>query len=235
MSSLAQWMLIERSGASPSGMNFSPDRSTARKLSLAAEAPLLVKCRARSFFTGAQHARLRRHRNPVSHTTHIWMNPFMYRLLFSGLTLLALAACAMGPSRGGPEAKVIGESQYCGTASQDSAISYFANGSVFGDWADYRGINEFDADMARNNGVVVVEMGQRPTGGYNIKLDKNKTALENSTLTIGMEWNAPRLDAAVSQALIASCVAIRPPNGDYDSVRVVDQLGNLRGETRVTR
>ncbi|WP_353108420.1 protease complex subunit PrcB family protein [Salinisphaera dokdonensis] len=163
------------------------------------------------------------------------MNPFMYRLLFSSVLLVTLAACAMGPGRGGPQAKVIGESQYCGTASQDSNVLYFADASAFGDWIDYRGINEFDADMASGNGLVVIEMGQRPTGGYNVQLDKSRTAIENGTLTIGMEWNAPRLDAAVSQALIASCVAVRPPQGDYDTVRVIDQLGKARGETRVSR
>ena len=157
----------------------------------------------------------------------------MYRLLFSGLALMALAACAMGPSHGGPQAKVIGESQYCGTASQDSNVLYFPDASAFGDWVDYRGINEFDADMASGNGVVIVEMGQRPTGGYNVRLDNSKTAIENGTLTIGMEWNAPRLDAAVSQALIASCVALRPPKGDYSKIRVVDQIDNLRGEASV--
>ena len=157
----------------------------------------------------------------------------MYRLLLLSLLLPILAACALGPGRGGAKARVVGESQYCGTASQDSNVLYFPDAATFGDWIDYRGINEFEPDMAKRNGVVVVEMGQRPTGGYNIRLDNDKTAIEGNTLTLGMAWNAPRLDAAVSQALIASCVAIRPPQGSYKTVRVVDQLGKSRGQ--VTR
>ena len=158
----------------------------------------------------------------------------MTRSLFSGLLVLVLAGCALGPGRGGPSAKVIGESQYCGTTSQDSNALYFGNPTEFGNWIDYRSISEFSPSMVAPNGVIVVEMGQRPTGGYSVTLDKNKTAIENDTLTIGMDWKAPRLDAAVSQALIASCVAIRPPAGEYDKVRVVDQLGNLRGEANIT-
>jgi hypothetical protein len=159
----------------------------------------------------------------------------MTRSLFLSLLLFALAGCALGPGRGGPKVDVIGESQYCGTTSQDSNALYFANANAFGNWIDYRRIGEFQPGMASPDGVIVVEMGQRPTGGYSVALDKSRTAIENDTLTIGMEWKAPRLEAAVSQALIASCVAIRPPAGEYDTVRVVDQLGNLRGEARIGR
>ncbi|MES1941991.1 hypothetical protein T5B8_17211 [Salinisphaera sp. T5B8] len=159
----------------------------------------------------------------------------MMRSLFSGLLVFVLAGCALGPGRGGPKVDVIGESQYCGTTSQDSDALYFGNANAFGNWIDYRSIGEFSPDMAAPNGVIVVEMGQRPTGGYTVSLDRSRTAIENDTLTIGMDWKAPRLDAAVSQALVASCVALRPPAGDYNKVRVVDQLGNLRGEARVSR
>lgn len=158
----------------------------------------------------------------------------MYRLLLLSLLLPILAACAAGPGRG-VQAQVVGESQYCGTASQDSSVRYFPDADAFGNWIDYRNTHDFNAGMAQGNGVVVVEMGQRPTGGYNIRLDNNETTIEDNTLTLGMTWNAPRLDAAVSQALIASCVAIRPPQGEYDTIRVVDQLGDLRGQARVKR
>ncbi|MES1926940.1 protease complex subunit PrcB family protein [Salinisphaera sp. T31B1] len=157
----------------------------------------------------------------------------MTRLLITTVLLTLIAGCSLNPFRGASGAQVIGESQYCGTASQDSAAHYFADASSFGDWIDYRSISEFKPSMAVNGGVIVVEMGQRPTGGYNIKLDRKDTKIANDTLTLSMVWNAPRLDAAVSQALIASCVAIRPPKGNYSRVRVVDQLGNLRGQASV--
>jgi len=157
----------------------------------------------------------------------------MTRLLLPICLLLLVTGCAVNPFRGASGAQVIGESQYCGTSSQDSAAQYFGDASTFGDWLAYRSISEFKPSMAVNGGVIVVEMGQRPTGGYNIKLDRKNTKIQNDTLTLAMEWNAPRLDAAVSQALIASCVAIRPPKGDYSHIRVVDQLGNLRGEAAI--
>jgi len=157
----------------------------------------------------------------------------MTRLLTTTVLLLLIAGCSINPFRGASGAQVIGESEYCGTSSQDSAAQYFADASSFGDWIDYRSVSEFKPSMAVNGGVIIVEMGQRPTGGYNIKRDRKQTKVVGDTLTLSMVWNAPRLDAAVSQALIASCVAIRPPKGNYSHIRVVDQLGNVRGETVV--
>ncbi|GAB3682786.1 protease complex subunit PrcB family protein [Salinisphaera aquimarina] len=157
----------------------------------------------------------------------------MLRLATIFIVLGLLAACSINPFRGSSGARVVGESQYCGTSSQDSDAHYFADSSVFEDWLDYRSISEFKPSMAVNGGIIIVEMGQRPTGGYSIKLDRSKTKVQGNTLTLSMEWKAPRLDAAVSQALIASCVAIRPPAGNYSRIRVVDQLGNVRGEAAV--
>lgn len=158
----------------------------------------------------------------------------MFRVFLLGTVMCLLAACSLNPMRGGGQnVKIVGESDYCGTSSQDSNALYFADADAFGDWIAYRSITEFKPSMARDNGVLVVEMGQRPTGGYNIKVDRGKTHIDNGTLTLGMEWNAPRLDAAVSQALIASCVAIEPPKGEYQRVQVVDQLGNVRGTARI--
>ncbi|WP_158590791.1 protease complex subunit PrcB family protein [Salinisphaera sp. LB1] len=126
----------------------------------------------------------------------------------------------------------MGKSTYCGTPSQASEVHYFADPDAFQNWIDYRNVNGFNPKMARN-GVLIVEMGQRPTGGYDIQLDGKKTGIKNNVLTIGMDWHAPRLDAAVSQAMITPCVALHLPQGQYNKVKVVDQLGNLRGSADV--
>ncbi|AWN17528.1 hypothetical protein SALB1_3334 [Salinisphaera sp. LB1] len=127
---------------------------------------------------------------------------------------------------------MVGKSTYCGTPSQASEVHYFADPDAFQNWIDYRNVNGFNPKMARN-GVLIVEMGQRPTGGYDIQLDGKKTGIKNNVLTIGMDWHAPRLDAAVSQAMITPCVALHLPQGQYNKVKVVDQLGNLRGSADV--
>lgn len=157
-------------------------------------------------------------------------------LMRLGLLLIAsvaIAGCStlhLGRSASG--VSVVGKSTYCGTPSQASEVHYFSDPDAFQNWIDYRNVNGFNEKMARN-GVLIVEMGQRPTGGYDIRLDSKKTGIKNNVLTISMNWHAPRLDAAVSQAMITPCVALHLPQGQYNKVKVVDQLGNLRGSADV--
>lgn len=151
------------------------------------------------------------------------------RLGLLAIAAAAIAGCSvlhLGESASG--VKVIGRNTYCGTPSQASAVHYFASPNAFQNWIDYRDISGFNPNMARN-GVLIVEMGERPTGGYRIDLDGKETGINNHVLTVGMDWHAPRLDAAVSQALISECVALHLPQGNYNKVKVVDQLGNTRG------
>lgn len=147
---------------------------------------------------------------------------------------LGLAGCSLLRLGGNPSGvSVIADSNYCGTPSQASEVHYFANPNSFQTWVDFRNIPGFSRDMARN-GALVVEMGQRPTGGYYISLDGEKTGIHNGVLTIVMDWHAPRQDAAVSQALTSECVVLGLPSGTYHEVNVVDQIGNSRGRIKVT-
>lgn len=148
----------------------------------------------------------------------------------SGLALLA--GCSVIPFNSGM-VNVVDSSVYCGTTSQQSAVHYFATQAAFAKWIDYRGIQAFDAGAAAEGGAIVVEMGQRMTGGYEMELMPGVTHIENNTLYLGMAWTAPPHYAAISQALTAPCVVIEPPEGDYDKIVVVDQLGNVRGTAKV--
>lgn len=152
------------------------------------------------------------------------------RTLILLFAFLLVSGCSILPfwGRSAEGVKEIGSDNYCGTADQHSDVHYFANPNEFQNWIDYRNIRGFNANMARD-GVLIVEMGMRPTGGYYIALDGEHTKLEDGVLDVGMKWHAPRLDAAVGQAMITQCVALRLPKGDYNKVRVVDQLGNSRG------
>lgn len=154
------------------------------------------------------------------------------RLVVICLVLAGLAGCSLNPLRQG-EARVVERSVYCGTTSQQSAAHYFAAEADFAEWIEYRGIMAFDADAATDRGVIVVEMGQRPTGGYDIELMPDNIRIENDTLFLGVRWTAPPHYAAISQALTAPCMVVVPPRGEYKRIVVVDQLGHTRGTARV--
>lgn len=151
-------------------------------------------------------------------------------LLFACLSIAGCSLLRFGGNASG--VTEVGYSLYCGTPSQDSEVHFFPDPNAFKSWIDYRNITQFDRDMAEG-GALVVELGQRPTGGYTISLNGDKTGIHGDTLQVGIDWYAPRLDAAVSQAMTSECLVFSLPPGSYDRVKVVDQLGNSRGEVKV--
>ncbi|WP_162622694.1 protease complex subunit PrcB family protein [Salinisphaera orenii] len=158
-----------------------------------------------------------------------------FRLLIVLACIIPLSACALLPRSHWRDMDVIASSDYCGTPSEASGVKYFAKPSTFSTWINERNLSAFDPDMAAKNGVIVAEMGQRATDGYDIQLLPKKTRIENKTLVVAMKWTAPGLNAKVSQALNSRCIAFNPPKGDYDRIKLVDQLGDKRGETAFYR
>lgn len=143
-----------------------------------------------------------------------------------------LAGCSVLSFNPGA-ANVLARGVYCGTTSQQSAVHYFATQAALARWIDYRGIRAFDADVLADGGAIVVEMGQRLTGGYDMELMPEVTHIEDNTLYLGVAWTAPPHYAAISQALTAPCMVVEPPDGQYSRVVVVDQLGNTRGTAEI--
>lgn len=164
--------------------------------------------------------------NAMRNLQNLLMAPVKWACL--GVVVTGLAGCgAVGFNAGG--ANVVDSAAYCGTTSQQAAVHYFATQAELARWIDYRDIDEFDASAAANGGAIVVEMGQRMTGGYEMNMLPESTRIENNTLYLGIAWVAPPEYAAISQAMTSPCVVIAPPSGDYDRIVVVDQLDNVRG------
>ena len=152
-----------------------------------------------------------------------------------GTCALALTACTtLGFGGNNAGVRIVGKQKYCGSASQASEVHYFATQASFDNWVDFRDLSNWH-ETVRKPGLMIVEMGQRPTGGYKLKLDNKTTRIEDDVLIVGFEWGAPRLDAAVSQAMTTQCVAVALPKGQYSTVDVQDQLGNSRGSFAVQR
>ncbi|HDP88491.1 MAG TPA: protease complex subunit PrcB family protein [Thioalkalivibrio sp.] len=83
-------------------------------------------------------------------------------------------------------------------------------------------------------GVLLLEMGQRPTGGYAVALAEPVIAVDDGIATVTVNWQEPAPGAIATQALTSPCLLLEIPRGDYTSIRVVDQDGRLRLEIPVT-
>ena len=82
-------------------------------------------------------------------------------------------------------------------------------------------------------GVALLTMGQQRTGGYAVKLADSKLVVEGSVATLHIQWQEPQPGMMVTQALTQPCVFIQVPRGSYQTLRVVDQHGNMRAELKV--
>ncbi len=153
-----------------------------------------------------------------------------YRQLFVIAACLMSSACALWPDRGGQGVNIVQSSDYCGTVTPDAELHYFAFPEPLADWIARRDIHELRAGAASLIGVLVVEMGQRPSAGYSLEVIDGASRVENNTLFLAMRWNSPDLGAHVSQVLLSPCKVIPRPKGEYERVVLIDQRGEQRAE-----
>jgi hypothetical protein len=80
-------------------------------------------------------------------------------------------------------------------------------------------------------GVLLIRMGRKPTGGYGIELASNKADISDHTAIITVRWVEPAKNAILAQMITSPCTMIKLAKGSYTTVRVVDQTGIVRAET----
>ena len=78
--------------------------------------------------------------------------------------------------------------------------------------------------------ALLIEMGQRPTGGYGLALVEPTASLGEGRLELRVDWQEPPPGLAQTQALTSPCLLLRIPGGDYDRITVRDRQGQVRLE-----
>lgn len=71
-------------------------------------------------------------------------------------------------------------------------------------------------------GLLLVEMGQKPTGGYSVSLNKAFSCLSNETAVICLNWNTPNADALSAQVMTSPYLIVKLPKGKFKKVVVLD-------------
>jgi hypothetical protein len=163
---------------------------------------------------------------------------------------LLLAACAgggtgtPGATEGEPRppsvtANTVYLGLHCGPRDVSPAVSWIENE------ADYTALNQRldghamervgafpELDFERR-GVVVVELGRRPTTGYSLSLKTPHVAIDaDGTATLKVEVREPAAGMATAPMLTHPCLVASLPRGSHDRLRVVDGSGETLGVTR---
>lgn len=143
-----------------------------------------------------------------------------------GLAPVALLAGCASLSPAMPfEARVVGHSLYCNTPGAGAAVAWLADAAALRQWQAGRGVALFDP-AGEPGPFVVVEMGPRPTGGYDLTVSSNASK-RGDTISLQAEFSGPPPGSLRTQALSSPCVLVQLPPGDYATIEVRDPGGAL--------
>ena len=82
-------------------------------------------------------------------------------------------------------------------------------------------------------GVLWLEMGVKPTGGYALELDDPEATVSGGVAVVSVRWRAPAPDMFVTQALTSPCLVLKLPKADLEAIHIQDQDGALRAKVQV--
>jgi hypothetical protein len=87
----------------------------------------------------------------------------------------------------------------------------------------------------RRNGLVWIDMGLKPTGGYALSLAGPAATLSADVAVITVRWRQPRSGSIVTQQLTAPCLLVRMERGDVHTIRIEDEDGRKRADLQINR
>jgi hypothetical protein len=86
-------------------------------------------------------------------------------------------------------------------------------------------------DFSRE-GILIVAMGQRPTGGYGLELNREFAVISDDAAVLRVTWIDPPKDAILPQIITSPCLAIILPKGPYSQIHLLDQDAHPRLQLR---
>jgi hypothetical protein len=134
-----------------------------------------------------------------------------------------------------PGAAVLRASALCGIESREASVRWIATEEEYQaalaalDQGRLPGAAPAIAavDFA-THGVLLVQMGRRPTAGYALDLATEQVVTEGGVGVVRVNWVEPLEDAVVAQVLTSPCLLVSVRKEQLRSVKVVDQAGRTR-------
>jgi hypothetical protein len=166
------------------------------------------------------------------------------RLLPTFLICILLAACAKPDWVRAPDVSTwfdgensvtvqeVARANVCGTAGGESVVTMLPTLGALQEWASRRGV-ELVPLTTRPLGeapYVVIEFGQRPNSGYGLAISR-VAGRKGNDLMLKATFFEPTQGRWSSAEPSSPCVVVLLPPGEYDSVRLVDQSGEIRAGT----
>jgi hypothetical protein len=87
-------------------------------------------------------------------------------------------------------------------------------------------------DFSRE-GILIVAMGQKPTGGYGLELNREFAVITEDTAVLRVSWIDPPKGAILPQIITSPCLALILPKGPYSKIQLLDQEAYPRLQLRI--
>jgi hypothetical protein len=87
----------------------------------------------------------------------------------------------------------------------------------------------------KHEGVLLIQMGRKSTGGYRIELALDNFYIRDNTAFVTIRWIEPEKDAVLTQVITSPCIMVKLAKGGYTRIEVADQNGIVRAETALDR
>ena len=93
--------------------------------------------------------------------------------------------------------------------------------------------NRQTALWSHGDGILIIQMGQQPTGGYELTLASTTATVTRGVAIVSVEWHRPKVGAIVPQVISSPCLILKMPRQGLKSIDVIDQEGHLRARADV--
>lgn len=163
------------------------------------------------------------------------------------LASLTLAACAKPAwvrapdfsgwfnSENSVSVQEVARANVCGTAGGESVVTLLPTLGSLQSWASGRGVEliPLTNKPLAEAPYAVIEFGQRPNSGYGLAVSR-QAALRGDELLLKATFFEPTQGRWSSAEPSSPCVVVLLPAGEYASVRLIDQSGEIRAGTEGT-
>ena len=170
------------------------------------------------------------------------------RLLPTFLLASLLAACAkpawvrapdfsgLFNHENGVTVQEVARSNDCATAGGESVVTLMPTLGSLQAWAAERKVELvlLTTQSLAEARYAVIEFGQRPNSGYGLAISR-QAALRGDELLLRATFFEPTHGRWSSAEPSSPCVVVLLPAGEYGSVRLIDQSGEIRAGTEGTR
>jgi hypothetical protein len=126
----------------------------------------------------------------------------------------------------------VARANVCGTAGGESVVTLLPSLASLQNWSTGRGVEliPLTNKPLEEAPYAVIEFGQRPNSGYGLAISR-QAALKGNALLLKATYFEPTQGRWSSAEPSSPCVVVLLPAGEYASVRLIDQSGEVRAGT----